>query len=1305
MDTRRNLAADNMDPAAWTAQGRGDVSGAVLHVDIVRFSALSNAFAARGQRGSEELADLLGRFFAAAIGEVMAHGGQVGGFAGDAFTAAWEERPGMPPAADRALDAALSVAAATAAFDSHQTPVRCRLSLAYGGYALRTFALPGGRSIRTLIGPAMAEAARLNEAAPPGQVTAASDYPARLATPARTATVRPGVVTLTRPPGGVPPRAVTVDTEPRPAEFDRTPVASVWHRLEGKRFGGTFRDLTVLSIDLAGGAPPASIPIDEIEARLARIERTVGRWGGYIDSCSFEEKGFVLHVIFGLPPVGPASSAVHAVEAALSLPQEEGGAPLPMGVATGLMFFGRYGFSGLHTVSAFGWECSLATRMMQAAGAGVLCDATTRDRAGTKIAFTDAGTLTVKGSDQPVETARPASRAHAGAPETPMFGRGRDFEALAAVLHQPGKAAPPAIVSGPPGIGKTWLCRALADHARKAGWTVAWRRLRLVDRNLPYVGLVGALEDLAGAASENLGLAGAVQAVTRASHRLRRIAPVLQDVVDLGLAPNAYSERLTGEARHRALERLLRHLLEHLTREAGTLLVLDDLQHLDSSSASFLADAAWRGTPLRLVATAMVEEGSPPPQVRLLADQGGARVLALDPLDGQALAGLVSAELGCADAGPELVAVVRQQTAGNPLHAGELLRLLKRGGRIEIRDGTAELSEAHGADGPGAVPESLRGIITARLDQLLPEERHLLQKASCFGELVSPDQLALVSDEPDEVTAEPMDLSLARLCAGNLLERHPSPGADTYGFTHETIRSVAYEMMSFTERRTVHQRIAEHIEATGDGTRGLADLARHWEGAERWGKALAAHEKIAERALRLYAHREAITHASAALSLAERHGHSLGKARRAALLATEALGRHEMMEMRAAEALFNAALGTLGAPTPRTKATTGLATLPALVEQFGRRLLPGLRQPRAARAKDRIGAQIHERLAEIAYFDGRLLPVLNHTLRALNLAERAGETSSIVAGFAALAIGAETARASRLADYYIGQSLAMAEGKEKPDDIAYASLVSAVLHAGRAEWSLVDTALKRAEELYDELGAFGRWQQTMATQLHVRLTRGLVASDDPLISTLAATIDRRTSPQIRMWLVAAELAIALQEGRKPGGEALQRAIELKSEGQLHSAEFTLAEGLIAAGLLAEGRDAEAMDHVTTGIDRIERGRPTAWHLSDGIAYQALVPLLLARRDGSPLAAAAYARGARALWHYQARMPVARQKACLIRGLAAAREARAAEAARWFGEAQTWRERLSLPDDARIYSELARRVGLDPAGLFPTQPGE
>lgn len=80
-------------------------------------------------------------------------------------------------------------------------------------------------------------------------------------------------------------------------------------------------------------------------------------------------------------------------------------------------------------------------------------------------------------------------------------------------------------------------------------------------------------------------------------------------------------------------------------------------------------------------------------------------------------------------------------------------------------------------------------------------------------------------------------------------------------------------------------------------------------------------------------------------------------------------------------------LGSLGAAAPEGAAGTALATLPALLSQLRHRLRPGRGGgAEARRAELLIASQVHERLAEMAYFDARLVPVLNHTLHALKYA-------------------------------------------------------------------------------------------------------------------------------------------------------------------------------------------------------------------------------------------------------------------------------------------------------------------------------
>jgi hypothetical protein len=161
-----------------------------------------------------------------------------------------------------------------------------------------------------------------------------------------------------------------------------------------------------------------------------------------------------------------------------------------------------------------------------------------------------------------------------------------------------------------------------------------------------------------------------------------------------------------------------------------------------------------------------------------------------------------------------------------------------------------------------AVPDSLRGLLAARLDALDPELHNLVADAAVLGSTFPAEALVAVSGRPD---AE-VRLALAELVRREVLEVSSdplSPQRGSYGFTHNLLRQVAYEMLSRRDRKTRHLAVAAHLRATfaGDGDEMIDVIARHYLDALAAvpgdpdtdtvrTEAISALERAAERALR-----------------------------------------------------------------------------------------------------------------------------------------------------------------------------------------------------------------------------------------------------------------------------------------------------------------------------------------------------------------------------------------------------------------------------------------------------------------------
>src|SRR4029077_6217514 len=165
--------------------------------------------------------------------------------------------------------------------------------------------------------------------------------------------------------------------------------------------------------------------------------------------------------------------------------------------------------------------------------------------------------------------------------------------------------------------------------------------------------------------------------------------------------------------------------------------------------------------------------------------------------------------------------------AGNPLYAEEYVRMLIDVGHLRLEGGGWRL--AAGVDLP--VPESVQGLIAARLDDLPAEEKGLIQDASVLGKVIWLGALAAMRGTSPFVLGERLHSLERREMLRR--ERRSSVGGEVeYAFRHILMRDVAYGQIPRAQRAAKHRRAAEWIESlTADRENAPDMLAHHYSQA------------------------------------------------------------------------------------------------------------------------------------------------------------------------------------------------------------------------------------------------------------------------------------------------------------------------------------------------------------------------------------------------------------------------------------------------------------------------------------------
>lgn len=613
------------------------------------------------------------------------------------------------------------------------------------------------------------------------------------------------------------------------------------------------RVVTVLFADLVGFTALSEARDPEevkrlVESAFEHLVRDVTAFGGRVDKIL----GDAIVALFGAP-VAHEDDAERAVRAALRMQETlaeysaTSGAALQMriGVNTGEVLVGALRAGGDYT--AMGDVVNTASRLQTMAGPDeVLVGESTYLATSEVIEFDSRGALVARGRERPVNVwvARQALLPPGHRPRrlvTPLIGRDNEMALLTNAVHvsiRSGRGLH-IVLLGEAGVGKTRVANELAEFVRATDGVV-----EVAGRCVPY-GEANPWWPVAEALRSGCGIAHDDPLETARARTERSVghfcgeessggdessAAEVRSTVDGLLHLMGYDTPLRllpgSRARAEATSALLRYV-EGVVRTQPLLVRLADLHWADQAVLDLIDELSSQlaRQPFVLVATARrsLQERWTPRWGRF-----NSMVVNLGPLDRDA-AGTLLDSLGGRELSPVDRQVLLDRSGGNPFYLEELVTLVGA-------DRAVETGEPEAAPGFGeSLPDTLRGLVAARVDGLSPDEQHVLEDAAVWGSAGPVGVLHLTARaiRGDEDVSDIID---------SLVEKDVLVAdGEEWSFRSDLVREVAYARLTRRDRMQRHVGIAryfdEHLAGSGSDSeaddRDVETIARHYVEAVR----------------------------------------------------------------------------------------------------------------------------------------------------------------------------------------------------------------------------------------------------------------------------------------------------------------------------------------------------------------------------------------------------------------------------------------------------------------------------------------
>jgi predicted ATPase len=541
---------------------------------------------------------------------------------------------------------------------------------------------------------------------------------------------------------------------------------------------------------------------------------------------------------------------------------------------TGLDFKMRIGLNSGHVVvgsigddlrmdyTAVGDTTNLASRMESVARPGtILVTRNTHRIAGDYFHFETLEKIELKGKEEPQEAYELISmsdidtrfRASVAKGLTPFVGRGNSLPALLEAFDKAKSGSGQVVgIVGEAGVGKSRLLLEMRNRIQQDNITYLEGRCIHFGGSMAYLPLLDILRSyykIEEGDRANIVKTKIKDKSLNLDEKLNNVLPPFQELLSLKVDDEDFKKLEPQKKREKTFE-AIRDLLIRMSQDRPLVIAIEDLHWIDNTTEEFIDYfIGWLpGTPILLIVLYRPE----------YTHQWGSKSyynrIGLDQLTTRSSAELVQAILEEGEVAQELKDLILNRAAGNPLFMEEMTYTLLENGSIEKKDHQYVLS---GKTSDIQIPDTVQGIIAARMDRLEDNLKRTMQVASVIGRDFAFRILQTITGMREELKSYLLNLQGLEF----IYEKSLFPELE-YIFKHALTQEVAYDSLLLKRRKEIHESIGNAIEEIyGERLEEFLEmLAYHFNQGEVWDKAVIYLHQSGKRAIEKSAYVEAIVY-------------------------------------------------------------------------------------------------------------------------------------------------------------------------------------------------------------------------------------------------------------------------------------------------------------------------------------------------------------------------------------------------------------------------------------------------------------